>query len=40
MDLYDYGPQPVVVVPSPSQATDITQELKARVSQTLAQLSC
>lgn len=40
MDLYDYGPQPVVAVPSPSQATDITQELKARVSQTLAQLSC
>ncbi len=40
MDLYDYGQQPVVVAPAPSQATDITQALKARVSQTLAQLSC
>ena len=40
MDLYDYGPQPVVAVPALSQTTDITQALKARVSQTLAQLSC
>ncbi len=40
MDLYDYGPQPLVAAPDPSQATDITQALKARVSQTLAQLSC
>ena len=40
MDLYDYGPQPVVTAPAPSQATDITQALRSRVAQTLAQLSC
>ena len=40
MDIYGYGPQPVVRVPPASQTTDITGTLASRVSQALAQLSC
>jgi hypothetical protein len=40
MDIYGYGPQPVVSVPPASQTTDITGALRSRISQSLAQLSC
>ena len=40
MDLYDYGPQPAVVAPAPSEVTDITSQLTSRSSQVLQQLGC
>jgi hypothetical protein len=40
MDLFDYGHHPAVLIPSPSQVTDITDKLKSQVSQALTQLGC
>ena len=40
MNLYDYGRQPTVIAPAPSEVTDVTSELSSRTSQVLAQLSC
>jgi hypothetical protein len=40
MDLYDFGPQPAVLAPAPSEVSDITSELSSQATQTMAQLSC
>jgi hypothetical protein len=39
-DIYGYGPQPAVQVPSAGEATDITGVLRAQLAQTLTKLSC
>jgi hypothetical protein len=40
MDLYDYGRQPPVTVPDPSQVTDLTSQLTGRMSHALQQVHC
>jgi hypothetical protein len=40
MELYDFAPQPAVVVPAPSEVTDLSNQLAARTSHTLQQLGC
>jgi hypothetical protein len=40
MELFDYGPQPDVLVPAASEVTDITGNLESQISHTLAQLTC
>jgi hypothetical protein len=40
MDLYNYGPQPTVTVPAPSEVSDVTGTIASQASQTMAQLSC
>ena len=40
MELHDYGPQPVVAPPPPSQVTDISNTLKSQVAKGIQQFSC
>jgi hypothetical protein len=40
MDLYNYGPQAVIVPPPSSQVTDISGKLKSELAQSVQQLHC
>jgi hypothetical protein len=40
MDLYDYGRQPPVTLPDPSQVTDVTRLVSSQLSQGLQQAHC